>query len=247
MTKRKFFYRQFGPKNKPVLLCLPGYSDSAKSFSLFVRSLKYRYQIIILEPPYIHFHKSYDLSTLTGYIHRFVKHKKLKKFTLLAFSFNALSAINYTHNHPKKIESLFLLNMTPKYFISTFLLSIYKIFKPIFTSNLFAKIYATGNINSFLRKILGHPSLTQTKIKQLKKFPVSIYKTVFQIIDADLTKKFNQLSTTKTIILCKDDKVIPSKRYLPYVKSLNTNLFIFKYGAHSRKKHYWQNIISLFK
>lgn len=242
-----FHYAQIGPKSKPVLLCLPGYCDSAKSFSFFSRFLRHRYRIIILEPPYIYQHQSYTLTSLTSHLSLFIKFKKLKKFSLLAFSFSAFPAINYAHKHSNQIESLFLLNMTPSYFLSPLSKLAYKLLKPILTSRFFCHLYALGNTNQTLRRLFGRQPLSQVKIDRIKTHPVSIYQTVFNIIGSDLTKKFNQTPATKTIVLCQDDKVIPPKKHLPYVRNLTTNLFVFKYGAHSDRKHYWRNVISLFK
>lgn len=241
-----YHYLEYGSDNSDIILCLHGYADSASTFSECGQLLSHKYRIIALDFPMLYNNDNiYNLDGLTEFVNEFVNTLSLHKFTLIGFSLGGLVAINYAFNYQSKIDKLLLLNTSPIIFRSKIQYKLYSKFKPFLTTKKFTKTYAKLSSNTKIRKLLKTPGITEKNLSYIQKNFLSIFGTLFSIIDSSLIEKFNSLTITKTIILLKDDEVLKFKKYQKFINSLNGTIIIFEEGGHASKENYWKQIVSL--
>lgn len=245
-NKSTFHYLDYGTDKQEIILCLHGYADSATTFTEFGKLLSHEYRIIALDFPMLYSNdKIYGLDSLTEYVDEFVNTLNLQKFNLIGFSLGGLIAINYAFNYQSKINKLLLLNTSPVIFRFKIQLKLFSKIKPLLTTIKFTRAYAKLNTNTKIRNILKTPSITQENISYIQKNFLSVFGTLFNILDSSLIEKFNSLTVTKTIIFLKDDEVIKFKKYQKFLISLKGTIIIFEKGGHASKENYWKQIVSL--
>jgi len=227
-----FHYREFGNKNQDVVILLHGYADSAEMFNPLGQYLKEKYHVIALDLPMIHQQKKIEnVTSLAHYVNKFATSLKLSHFSLVGFSLGGLVSIEYSHIYPNKVKELFLLNSFPQLLINRPQFMIYKVIKPMLMSKTFCK---------FL-------SLFKKRNQSVKPNFISVFGTMFNVIDAKLINKFISLPMEKTIVFFKDDRAINPRRFRKFFKSLNCNLVIFPHGGHAQDQEtYWKNIEKLW-
>lgn len=228
-----FHYREFGKKNQETIIMLHGYADSADMFNPLGKSLENEYRIIALDFPMIHNQKKIEnLNSLVDYITEFVSSLRLKKFTLVGFSMGGLIAIEYAFQNQKKVSNLVLLNSFPQLFPRQRQYLLYQALRPILKTKTVYRIAS---------------SILVKNNHQTKKNYISVFGTMFNVIDAKLIDKFTNLPIKKTVVFFKDDKIIKPRRYRKLTKSLNCKVVVFPHGGHAvDQKSYWKNVEKLW-
>lgn len=242
-----FYYLEYGTPEKETLLFLHGYADSALMFAKLGQSLSHKYHVLCLDFPMIHEpDKVQSIQSLANFAKEFIESQGLEDFSLIGFSLGGSVSIELISLNKIKIKNLYLLNSVPQFLPTRFMRDFYKTVKPIITTKFGSILYSRFNTNSFLREIFHAPPITNTVISRMRDYPISIYGTLFDILDLDLTEKFNSIKVPKTVVLFKDDTIVPWKRYRDYIEKLEANLVVFDKGWHAAKKQYWNNVKSLW-
>ncbi len=228
-----FHYREFGKKNKKVILTLHGYADSAKMFNPLGKSLEDEYHVITLDFPMIYNQKKIEnLNTLADYVTEFINLLKLEKFTLVGFSMGGLIAVECAYKNQKKVNKLILLNSFPQLFPRRRQYLLYQVIKPILKTKTAYRIAS---------------SILMKNNRQVRKNYISIFGTCFNVVGSKLFNKFISLPIKKTIVLFEDDKIVNPKKYKKLIKYLDCDLIVFPKGGHAvDRKSYWENVEKLW-
>lgn len=216
-------------------------------FSKLASSLSRKYRVICLDFPMIHEPTTIQsLSSLAEYVGEFIEALDLDNFVLIGFSLGGMVAIELVNREDFKIERLYLLNSVPQFLPSKTLRIVYHFLKPILKTKTVCYLYSRLNTNMVLRNIFQGPKIKQIVLTRMKDDSFSIFGTLFNMLDVDLTKKFRSISIPKTVVLFKDDTIVPWERYKKHLEEFKTNLVVFDRGWHAARKEYWENIKSLW-
>lgn len=242
-----YYYLDYGSQHKSVLLFLHGYADSALMFSKLALSLSHKYRVVCLDFPMIHEPTTIQsLRSLADYVNGFVEALDLENFVLVGFSLGGSVAIELVGQKDLKVDKLYLLNSVPQFLPSKTLRIIYRFLKPVLKTKAACYLYSRLNTNMVLRSVFRGPTIKQTVLARMREYPVSVFGTLFNIIDADLTQKFKSISIPKTVVLFKDDTVVPWERYKRHLEEFRASLVVFDKGWHAARREYWENIKSLW-
>ncbi len=240
-------YDEYGVGNKKTIILVAGYAACKHSFLRLVEQLKNKFHIVVIELPMMSgFKKKLTVSELSFYIKRVVDELELEKFDLVGFSFGGLVAIYYAFKNQRRIGKVVLLSILPVLLKSDFFRFIYRYIKFITSSNCFAKIYAGLNTNSGIRKIFGSKKDDDCEVKLMRKYPVSIFTTLFYNLDVDLRKEFNKIKARKIVFMCKDDRVYKWRRFIKLRKYLRTDYILCQSGGHNLNDIYQENAAKIW-
>ena len=143
---------------KPIILALPGYNDTADKFFPLTKLLKNRYQLISLNYPYIKSSvKPFTLDDSVNFLKDFVKSRQLDQFILLGFSYGGYVATEYAHQCPEKITKLYFLNYSPKLIKRRFFRKLYSLLKPFLVTKTFIFFYSRLRTTPLRYLFTRHP------------------------------------------------------------------------------------------
>ena len=201
----KVKYYKYGNKNK-VLLILPGWGNTSKTFYNIINHFKDKYTIYTIDYP--GFGKSpipekeLTIYNYTDLIINFLKEKKILNPIIIAHSFGGRITTLLTGYYKINIDKLILFDIASikqKKSIKTRLKEkIYKILKKII------KIFP--NKEKLQKKLINYFGSTDYKA-----LPPTMHKTFINIINEDLTKYLKYISSETLLIWGEKDQDTPLK------------------------------------
>lgn len=222
-----FYYEKHGDK-KPVILILPGWGDTRKTFVNLVTFLKYTHTVYIIDYPGFG-NSPLPTNELTIYdyseaIHNFILKEKISPI-IIAHSFGGRIAAILIGKHHLQISKLILIDVAGiKHFdIKVFLKKkVYKLLKLLL------------NILPLKNKYLYHKKLLKLFSSADYRNLSSIMKKTFKnIIQEDLRKYYKLIACETLIIWGEKDIDTPLKDgYYLRKKIKNSGLIIYKNKGH---------------
>jgi pimeloyl-ACP methyl ester carboxylesterase len=236
-------YIEYGNDQNEPILFLHGYADSALMFNKLARSLSHKYHVFAIDFPMAHDPRTIQsITTLTHFVKIFVEFLKLTKFSLVGFSLGGVVASNFVIKYPDRVKKVYLLNSTPSLLIDKFQRRLFRLVKPLIFSRSFVYLYSRLNTNKLVRRTFKSPPISSSVKIRMKANYYSIFMTVIGILDVDVSQEFNKVGVDKTIVLFRDDTIVPWDKYRKFVETLNAKVIVFKLGWHAIKKVYWENL-----
>lgn len=224
----KLYYEKYGSSNK-VILILPGWGNTRRTFDFIINSLKEDYTIYIFDYPNFGMspipNKVLTIYDYSDIINDFIKKNKLEIYSIICHSFGGrISSILLSKNN-LNVNKLILMDVAG---IKRF--SIRKIIK----QNIYKFLKVLTNLTPKCRK-------EAIKRKLLLKFSASDYKdltnemreTFKNIVNEDLRKYYKLINIPTLIIWGDNDMDTPLKdaKYLNKVIK-DSGLIIYKGGGH---------------
>ncbi len=242
-NSHSYQYIESGNNQKPTILFLHGYADSAYTFLPTINQLSTQYHLISLELPFHQKRSIYNLNQLLDYISSFLVFKKLhrQKITISGFSLGGLIAAHYAINHPKQINKIIFLNSAPPP-SSPLLKFITKLFIPLLKIPFISRFIVIINLRFFAPfRQLQHDYFSKFN---LKNFSQSIHQTTLRILKdsfrtKNLLEQLNQLQIPTQAIFFADDQIVPPHKYAPIFTQFNIPVDIFPQGGHANQIHSW--------
>lgn len=243
----QYHFISLGKSTLPNIVCLGGYRDKSSLFLPLGNILKSQFHLTSVDLPmtYDQSQNQYSLDELTEFLYQFLLHQKIKTFTLIGFSMGGLTAISFAKKYPQMVKHLILLNSTPKFILKPTTRFLYQEIKPWLLRPKFFKAYTKFASKYLFYRSQNNNLLTKKQLYYSKNAKHPVHCTLFNLVDSDLTKNFNQLKIPKTIVLFKDDTILKFKRYYPYLKKLKSKIIIFESGGHAALPGYWPQVASV--
>jgi pimeloyl-ACP methyl ester carboxylesterase len=249
------FYVDYGTSDKETILFLHGYSDSAKTFEPLKEYLSEKYRVIIPDLPMIRRKGiNYDLQGLSSFVNEVVTKIGLKKFTLCGFSFGGLVAADYAYWYPKKVKKLYLLNCVPRFLAPEMIYRLLLHLEPNEIPKFIYPYIAFLKTSRIGRALVPKTDRLEESSRHISILPFEIFGTLYDVMWHNVVggswrervRKFNKMPMPKTVVLFKDDEIIPYKRYATKLRRSGVNLVSFDKGGHGTTKEYWENLKTLF-
>lgn len=249
------FFVEYGQKNKKVIVFLHGYSDSARTFEPLESYLGKKYRVIIPDMPMVRREGiSYNLESLCHFLNDLTTRIGLSRFILCGFSFGGLVAAQFAYLYPKKVKKLYLLSCVPQFLapemVERLLLGIEFQKVPRFIYSLLGLIRASRLGRIFEIKT----ARLERSIRNTSRRPFAVFATMYEVIRHNIiggswnerVRKFMKMPMPKTVVLFKDDELIPYEKYAPRLKRSGVEVVSFDKGGHAEGPEYWENIKTLF-
>ena len=223
------YYEKYGEKDK-VILILPGWGDTRKTFTYLINYLKDNFTIYILDYPGFGNSpfpsKDLTIYDYTNIIRDFMTDKKITNPIIIAHSFGGRIATLLSGYYKEKIDKLIMIDIAgikrKKSFylwLKEKLYKLLKLIKYILPKKLKDKYHQQ------LLKLFG-----STDYKTL---PNKMYQTFKNIISEDLKYYLPYIEQETLIIWGKKDKATPLKDgRLINKKIKNSALIIYKQASH---------------
>ena len=237
------FYEKIG-ENKDVILILPGWGNTRKTFHNIIENLKENYTIYILDYP--GFGKSSEIKqemSIYDYadiLRDFLKKEKIKNPIVIAHSFGGriTSILQGKYKIPmKKIVLMDVAGIKRRKKLSVYLKEkTYKFLKKI------VKILKRKDLEEKLLKLFASPDY--------QAIPDHMRKTFQNIIGEDLRKYYQEIKVETLIIWGEKDKDTPLKDALLLKKIIkNSGLIVYKGASHFsylEEPYQTNNILKVF-
>jgi pimeloyl-ACP methyl ester carboxylesterase len=249
------FYLEYGQNNKKVILLLHGYSDSAKTFEPLRDHLGEKYRVIIPDLPMIRRKGArYDLKGLSAFVNEVVVNIGLSKFILCGFSFGGLVAADYSYWYPKRVKKLYLLSSVPRFLYPEMLNKLLIRLEPYKVPRFIYSLFAFLKTSKLGKAVVPKTDRLEESIKNTRLKPFAVLGTFYEVLWHNIVggtwrervRKFLEMPMPKTVVLFKDDELIPYNIYATKLKRSGVNVVSFKNGGHGTTKEYWESLKTLF-
>lgn len=223
----RLYYEKYGNKNK-IILILPGWGDTRKTFNLLINYFKEDYTIYIVDYP--GFGKSpipkkeltiYDYSEI---ISNFIKRKKINNPIIIAHSFGGRIATLLNTKYNLKIDKMIFIDIAgikqKKGIKQQLKEKTYKVLK--------ALINKSKNKEKYLKKLIKLFGSTD-----YQNLPNGMHQTFKNIINEDLKNYIKDISSECLILWGKKDTSTPLKDAYKINKLIkNSALIIYPNANH---------------
>ena len=223
------YYEKYGEKDK-VILILPGWGDTRKTFTYLINYLKDNFTIYILDYPGFGNSpfpsKDLTIYDYTNIIRDFMTDKKITNPIIIAHSFGGRIATLLSGYYKEKIDKLIMIDIAGiKREKSFFLWLKEKLYKLLKLIKYILPKKLKDKYHQQLLKLFG-----STDYKTL---PNKMYQTFKNIISEDLKYYLPYIEQETLIIWGKKDKATPLKDgRLINKKIKNSALIIYKQASH---------------
>ena len=223
------YYEKYGEKDK-VILILPGWGDTRKTFTYLINYLKDNFTIYILDYPGFGNSpfpsKDLTIYDYTNIIRDFMTDKKITNPIIIAHSFGGRIATLLSGYYKEKIDKLIMIDIAGiKRKKSFFLWLKEKLYKLLKLIKYILPKKLKDKYHQQLLKLFG-----STDYKTL---PNKMYQTFKNIISEDLKYYLPYIEQETLIIWGKKDKATPLKDgSLINKKIKNSALIIYKQASH---------------
>ena len=223
------YYEKYGEKDK-VILILPGWGDTRKTFTYLINYLKDNFTIYILDYPEFGNSpfpsKDLTIYDYTNIIRDFMTDKKITNPIIIAHSFGGRIATLLSGYYKEKIDKLIMIDIAGiKRKKSFFLWLKEKLYKLLKLIKYILPKKLKDKYHQQLLKLFG-----STDYKTL---PNKMYQTFKNIISEDLKYYLPYIEQETLIIWGKKDKATPLKDgRLINKKIKNSALIIYKQASH---------------
>lgn len=223
------YYEKYGEKDK-VILILPGWGDTRKTFTYLINYLKDDFTIYILDYPGFGNSpfpsKDLTIYDYTNIIRDFMTDKKITNPIIIAHSFGGRIATLLSGYYKEKIDKLIMIDIAGiKRKKSFFLWLKEKLYKLLKLIKYILPKKLKDKYHQQLLKLFG-----STDYKTL---PNKMYQTFKNIISEDLKYYLPYIEQETLIIWGKKDKATPLKDgRLINKKIKNSALIIYKQASH---------------
>ncbi len=223
------YYEKYGEKDK-VILILPGWGDTRKTFTYLINYLKDNFTIYILDYPGFGNSpfpsKDLTIYDYTNIIRDFMTDKKITNPIIIAHSFGGRIATLLSGYYKEKIDKLIMIDIAGiKRKKSFFLWLKEKLYKLLKLIKYILPKKLKDKYHQQLLKLFG-----STDYKTL---PNKMYQTFKNIISEDLKYYLPYIEQETLIIWGKKDKATPLKDgRLINKKIKNSALIIYKQASH---------------
>ena len=241
-SKQKVYYEKYGDKEK-IILILPGWGNTRKTFKYLIESLKEEYTIYILDYPG-EGNSSIPKTDYTVYdyvliIKKLIKKEKINISYIIAHSFGGRLAAILISKEKIPVEKLVLMDVAGikrrekgKVFIKE---KIYKLLKKVL-------IFLPKKVQKKAREKL----LSFFASPDYKNLPPIMHKTFQNIIHENIKKYYQEIKTETLIIWGEKDEDTPLKdAYLLRKIIKNSELIIYKNSNHFSYLDYPNQTISI--
>lgn len=223
------YYEKYGEKDKVILL-LPGWGDTRKTFTYLINYLKDNFTIYILDYPGFGNSpfpsKDLTIYDYTNIIRDFMTDKKITNPIIIAHSFGGRIATLLSGYYKEKIDKLIMIDIAGiKRKKSFFLWLKEKLYKLLKLIKYILPKKLKDKYHQQILKLFG-----STDYKTL---PNKMYQTFKNIISEDLKYYLPYIEQETLIIWGKKDKATPLKDgRLINKKIKNSALIIYKQASH---------------
>lgn len=223
------YYEKYG-NEKEVIIILPGWGDTRKTFYYIIGILKNFYTIYVPDYPGFGNTKfpSYSLTIYdyTILINEWIKHLNIENPTIIGHSFGGRISIILNGYYDFPYKNIFLISsagIKPKKTIKSRIRSIsYKFLKKL------ADIFLRKNKESFKKKLFEHYAS-----EDYKALPDKMKKTFQNVVNEDLTCYLSKMKGNIHLIWGSDDKSTPLSDGLKMHKLIpNSDIYIIKDAGH---------------
>ncbi|OGM08762.1 hypothetical protein A2159_03380 [Candidatus Woesebacteria bacterium RBG_13_34_9] len=249
------FYKEYGQGHKNAILFLHGYSDSANMFEPLKDHLGNKYRVVIPDLPMIRRKNIiYDLRGLSAFVNEFVINVGLSKFILCGFSFGGLVAADYAYWYPRKVKKLYMLNCVPRFLAPEMIDKLLVKIEPYEVPRFVYPLLAFLKTNKLGRALVPKTDRLEESIKNIGHRPFAVFGTLYEVLWHNIVggtwrervRKILKMPMPKVVVLFKDDKIIPYKKYATKLRRSGVNVISFEKGGHGETKEYWENLKTLF-
>ena len=228
MKKENFKYYKYGNSNK-ILIILPGWGETRKTFDFYINNLKDRFTIYIFDYPNFGNSKfpnsSLTIDDYAKFIKSFIEEKSINKPYILCHSFGCRLAILLVGKYRVLIDRLIIIGgagIRRKSIKRFFSILKYKLLKKlsIFLSNKKKEKYLNNLINKY-------GSIDYKELNELQR------KTFSNIVNTDLRKYIPYIYSPTILIWGENDTSTPLKDAKYMNKRIKDSALItLKKGTH---------------
>ena len=243
MNNKNFVYKKYGDKKK-VLIILPGWGETRKTFDFYIQNLKDKFTIYIFDYPgfgeSVFPDKDLTINDYALYIKRFMEENNISNPYILCHSFGCRIIILLTGKYRVLIDRLIIIGgagirrKSIKRYLRT---KKYKILKKI------SYLLPKSKRESYLNKLRDKYSSTD-----YKDLDNHIRNTFINVINTDLRKYLKYIYLPTLLIWGELDESTPIKdAKLMNKKINNSGLITLKKGTHFVYLEYPFYILNIIK